>query len=157
MRRAEKEEKKRAQMEKRAALRALQKKEEEEMAKRNKKVAPKKLTRRSIESAAKIRMEAEKLKREKKNALRPQPELQENMNKYLTQEWATSVDQALSALNVEVDQHPERRMKSAHKAFNEVTIPMLKQQFPTLKHSQLKEKAWKMWQNSPENPMNQTQ
>merc|ERR1719150_2874479 len=129
------------------------------MSKRKKNAVPKKLTRRTIASVAEIRMKEEEIKREKnkKGALKPQPKLTENLNRYQTQEWATSVDQALSSLNVatgEVDRHPEKRMKAAHKAFNEVTIPMLKQQFPSLRHSQLKQKAWKLWKTSPENPMN---
>eukprot|EP01060_Flectonema_neradi_P009298 TRINITY_DN16639_c2_g1_i2.p1 TRINITY_DN16639_c2_g1~~TRINITY_DN16639_c2_g1_i2.p1 ORF type:complete len:242 (+),score=84.27 TRINITY_DN16639_c2_g1_i2:52-726(+) len=51
------------------------------------------------------------------------------------------------------DAHPERRRKQAHLAFEEKTIPQLKADNPGLKHSQLKEMCFKLWQKSPENPM----
>ena len=51
------------------------------------------------------------------------------------------------------DDHPERRLKAAHLAFEEKTIPMLKADNPGLKRSQLKELCFKQWQKSPENPM----
>lgn len=69
---------------------------------------------------------------------------------------ATGVDAALGALSLEGDdRHPEKRMKAAHTAYEEKMMEELKQEFPTLKRSQLKEKIFKMWQKAPENPMNQ--
>lgn len=55
--------------------------------------------------------------------------------------------------DVKVDEHPERRMKAAHLAFEGKMIPRLKAENPGLKHSQIKEMVWKEWQKSPENPM----
>jgi len=34
-------------------------------------------------------------------------------------------------------------------------LPNLKLEFPTLKHSQLKERIFEMWKKAPENPDNQ--
>jgi len=41
------------------------------------------------------------------------------------------------------DRHPEKRMKAAFAAWEEERLKELKQEFPTLKMSQLKDKLWK--------------
>lgn len=41
------------------------------------------------------------------------------------------------------DKHPEKRMKAAFKRFEEERMPELKEEYPTLKHSQLQEKLFK--------------
>lgn len=53
------------------------------------------------------------------------------------------------------DRHPERRMKAAFSAFEEGTLPRLKQENPNMRLSQLKQLLKKEWMKSPENPMNQ--
>lgn len=74
------------------------------------------------------------------------------------------------------DRHPERRMKAAYKRFEERELPLLKEEFPTLRRSQLTDMLFRWggsdgvctverrhngriscrkWQRSPENPMNQ--
>lgn len=55
----------------------------------------------------------------------------------------------------DVDRHPERRMKAAFTAFEEVNLPRLKQENPNMRLSQLKQLLKKEWMKSPENPMNQ--
>lgn len=62
-----------------------------------------------------------------------------------------------SSLNEDekVDRHPEKRMKAAFTAFEEVQLPILKKQNPTLRLSQLKQMLKKEWMKSPENPLNQ--
>eukprot|EP00906_Rhabdomonas_costata_P012837 RCo018449 len=75
-------------------------------------------------------------------------------------ELATGLDQALSLMDsatVGSDKHPEKRLAAAHREFEEKTLPLLKTQFPSLKLSQLKEMAWKMWQKDPSNPAVQAQ
>lgn len=70
---------------------------------------------------------------------------------------ARTIDQALSFLEVadtEEDQHPEKRRKAAFLAFEERELPRLKEEKPGLKQSQYREKLFKLWQKSPENPMN---
>ena len=46
-------------------------------------------------------------------------------------------------------------MKSAHLAFEETEIARLKEEKPGLRSSQYKELAFKAWQKSPSNPLNQ--
>ena len=45
-------------------------------------------------------------------------------------------------------------MKAAYAAFEEVRLPILKEQNPTLRLSQLKQLLKKEWTASPENPLN---
>ncbi|KAJ3210027.1 hypothetical protein HDU67_005710 [Dinochytrium kinnereticum] len=54
-----------------------------------------------------------------------------------------------------VEKHPEKRMKSAWAAFEEREMPILKEENPGLRLSQLKQMLQKKWKKSPENPMNQ--
>ena len=60
-----------------------------------------------------------------------------------------------SVREVEVDMHPEKRMKAAYLAFEEKNLPILKQENPNLRLSQLKQLLKKDWAKSPENPLNQ--
>lgn len=53
------------------------------------------------------------------------------------------------------DMHPERRVKAAYAAFEEVNLPRLKAENPNLRLSQLKQMLKKDWMKSPENPLNQ--
>lgn len=41
------------------------------------------------------------------------------------------------------DRNPEKRMKAAHMRFEEERMVELREEYPTLKMSQLKEKIWK--------------
>lgn len=71
---------------------------------------------------------------------------------------ARSLDAALDLLSVsdqELGKHPERRAKAAYKAFEEVMLPQVKEDFPGLKLSQYKQKLSEMWRRSPDNPLNQ--
>lgn len=77
---------------------------------------------------------------------------------------ASNIDDALELLDAatskpataSVEKHPERRMEAAYKRFEELEMPLLKLQNPSLRHSQLKERLYRLWRKSPENPMNQT-
>lgn len=55
----------------------------------------------------------------------------------------------------DVDRHPERRLKAAYAAFEEVNMPRLKIENPNMRLSQLKQLLKKEWMKSPENPLNQ--
>lgn len=70
---------------------------------------------------------------------------------------ARSVEEAVEKLSLDgdVDRHPEKRMKAAYLAYEANNLPILKQENPGLKLSQLKELLWKQWQKAPENPLNQ--
>jgi Coiled-coil domain-containing protein 124 /Oxs1 len=58
---------------------------------------------------------------------------------------------------VEVDRHPEKRMKAAYAAFEEERLPELKAEHPNMRLSQVKQLLWKEWLKSPRNPVNQKQ
>lgn len=86
--------------------------------------------------------------------------LEENLNHALgDRNVATTVDQAISLLQMkehyEKDRNPEKRMKAAFKAYEEVQLPIAKSQYPSLKLSQLKQIIFKEWQKSAENPLNE--
>ncbi|RHY80102.1 hypothetical protein DYB26_016501, partial [Aphanomyces astaci] len=56
---------------------------------------------------------------------------------------ATTIEGALDMLGVndkDPERHPERRMKAAYKAFEEVTMVQLREDFPGLKLSQYKQR-----------------
>ncbi|GMF29532.1 unnamed protein product [Phytophthora fragariaefolia] len=60
---------------------------------------------------------------------------------------ARSLDAALDLLSVgdkELEKHPERRAKAAYKAFEEVMLPQVKEDYPGLKLSQYKQKLSEM-------------
>lgn len=87
--------------------------------------------------------------------------LVENLNRIvLDSTVATTVDDAISLLadcsKAEEDKHPEKRMKAAFKAYEELNLPRLKSENPGLKLSQMKQIIFKEWQKSPDNPMNKS-
>ncbi|XP_061428575.1 coiled-coil domain-containing protein 124 [Lethenteron reissneri] len=86
--------------------------------------------------------------------------LEENINRLVAADDAVearSVDDAIAALSTKenVDHHPERRMKAAYTAYEELHLPRLKKENPNMRLSQLKQVLKKDWMRSPENPMNQ--
>lgn len=76
---------------------------------------------------------------------------------------ASNLDDALlilesantSSTSLNVEKHPERRMKAAFSLFEANEMPKLREEYPTLKHSQLLERLHKLWKKSPDNPFNQ--
>lgn len=77
---------------------------------------------------------------------------------------ASGIDSALEALTMsgssgggggEVDAHPEKRRKAAYLAFETALMPSMREEYPGLKLQQYKQKIFKVWEKSPENPMNQ--
>nr|CCA26492.1 conserved hypothetical protein [Albugo laibachii Nc14] len=120
---------------------------------------PKKMTQAMIQAA---RESEEKLqaKQPGKNDIQFAKESSTNLNRQVkVADEARSIDAALDVLSLSnedaADRHPERRAKAAYKAFEEVTLPELKQDFPGLKLSQYKQKLSDMWRKSPQNPFNQ--
>ena len=70
---------------------------------------------------------------------------------------ASGIDSALANMKLSigvVDDHPEKRMKALHKAFEEKMMPQMKEEYPGLKRSQYLEKIFALWKKSPDNPMN---
>ncbi|OQS04093.1 hypothetical protein THRCLA_03636 [Thraustotheca clavata] len=90
-------------------------------------------------------------------------ELHENKNRVVSDALeATTVEDALALLSTDdkgSERHPERRAKAAYKAFEEATMPQLKEDYPGLKLSQYKQRLSDMvtchWRKSPQNPLNQ--
>ncbi|XP_058807453.1 coiled-coil domain-containing protein 124 [Phymastichus coffea] len=112
-----------------------------------------KVTRAEIVAATEKRNQvAQKNKEEEKP-------IEENLNRIVLEgETAHGIDEAISVLSLkdpDIDRHPERRMKAAFLAFEERMMPILKQQNPTLRLSQLKQLLRKEWMKSTENPFNQ--
>jgi len=60
-----------------------------------------------------------------------------------------------SPKELETDRHPEKRAKAAYAKFEKDMMPMIKEQNPTLRLSQLKQVLWKEWLKSSANPLNQ--
>ncbi|XP_075405012.1 coiled-coil domain-containing protein 124 [Tenrec ecaudatus] len=87
--------------------------------------------------------------------------LEENVNRRVLEEGsveARTVEDAIAVLSVAeeaADRHPERRMRAAFTAFEEVQLPRLKLENPNMRLSQLKQLLKKEWMRSPDNPMNQ--
>ncbi len=75
----------------------------------------------------------------------------------LEQVVASNVDDALKLLGVpgdrEIDFHPEKRMKAAYLEFEEINLPILKQENPNMRLSQLKQLLQRDWMKSPKNPL----
>lgn len=120
-------------------------------------VAPAKVTRAQIEDSLRREQRQEPVEKAKSHLELP---LEENLNRRLQEEGsveARTVEDAIAVLSVaeDADRHPERRMRAAFTAFEEVQLPRLKQENPNMRLSQLKQLLKKEWMRSPDNPMNQ--
>lgn len=92
-------------------------------------------------------------------------ELEENINHVIARELsednvveARTVEDAVAVLSLsesKIDRHPERRLRAAYTTYEEQELPKLRQEYPNLRLSQVKQMVKKNWQKSPDNPMNQ--
>lgn len=133
---------------------------------------------RQAELKAKLESEAAQAAEMQRRKLLAQPELQPNVNDEMLAAQqrdaaqygkgnviaASSIDEALEKLQLEsdaktraaggtIDQHPERRLKAAFRAYEEEHLPILRAENPGLKYSQVKDRLWEQWQKAPENPL----
>lgn len=163
-RKEEKEKKKTEQLERKKEAQKILDEEVAVLASKSggKTPAPAKLTRAEVEVHRLNVVEADKAAvagTVKVNVQEQEPEIEENINRIVIEgDQAHTVDEALNLLSVrevEVDMHPEKRMKAAYLAFEEKNLPILKQENPNLRLSQLKQLLKKDWAKSPENPLNQ--
>ncbi|XP_069864079.1 coiled-coil domain-containing protein 124 isoform X2 [Dipodomys merriami] len=120
--------------------------------------APGKVTRAQIEDTLRRDQHREEPAEKAKSHL--EVPLEENLNRRPSEEGrveARTIEDAIAVLSVaeEADRHPERRMRAAFAAFEEVQLPRLKQENPNMRLSQLKQLLKKEWLRSPDNPMNQ--
>lgn len=148
---------------KKAEKKALEEKDALSMEAKNTKIKADKRTQADLQ-ARKDAQEAQRAKEREieakaKARIVDQIDLTDNMNHQMAAEdWAGGIDNALSDLSMkedEKDSKPEKRQKAAYNKFCEHALPVMKADFPDLKHSQLKEKIWAEWQKSPLNPNNQ--
>ncbi|EZA62609.1 Coiled-coil domain-containing protein [Ooceraea biroi] len=146
------EKKRQQQLEKKAEAKALL---EQEMAtiKVGGKQSASKITRAEIVAVTEKRNQVALKKKEEENPI------EENLNRLtLEGEIAQNIDEAISILSTkdpEIDRHPEKRLKAAFASFEEKMMPIIKEQNPTLRLSQLKQVLRKEWMKSAENPLNQ--
>ncbi|XP_051232840.1 coiled-coil domain-containing protein 124 [Dicentrarchus labrax] len=124
-----------------------------------------KVTRAQIEDV----LQNEKMQQEQQEQLELKPKekshletpLEENVNRIIPEEGtieARTIEDAIAVLSTgpeDVDHHPERRMKAAFAAYEEVNMPRLKKENPNMRLSQLKQQLKKEWMKAPENPLNQ--
>lgn len=156
-RKEDKEKKRVEQLEKKKELQKLHD-EEMESIKVKKPATVDKMTRTQIaERLEKERIAAAAAAEKEKEETHLDKPLEENLNKLQLEGEARSVEAALSVLSEKeaaVDHHPEKRMKAAYKKYEDTNLPILKQENPSMKLSQLKHMLWKDWMKSPDNPLN---
>nr|XP_033788644.1 coiled-coil domain-containing protein 124-like [Geotrypetes seraphini] len=157
-RKGEKEKKRLDHLErKKEAQRLLEEEDLKIKGKINKAGAPGKVTRAQIEETLQKEESEEAVPKPKSHLETP---LEENVNRKVLEEGmveARTIEDAIAVLSMgdELDCHPERRMKAAFTAYEELTLPRLKQKNPNMRLSQLKQLLKKEWMKSPDNPMNQ--
>ncbi|GAA49943.1 coiled-coil domain-containing protein 124, partial [Clonorchis sinensis] len=120
-----------------------------------------KLTQAQI-AAARANLAAQLAALNKKNQEQSEQELAPNPNRVeVDGAEARTVEDAIAILNVDddstmdLDRHPERRLKAAYSAYEEKMLPILREENPGLRISQLKQLIFKKFQTAPENPKNQ--
>ncbi|XP_043946568.1 coiled-coil domain-containing protein 124 [Protopterus annectens] len=161
-RKEEKEKRRLEQLERKKELQRLLEEEDSKLKGRAvKPVAPAKVTRAQIEETLKKdHTQQEKDQEVEKTKSHLEVPLEENINRIVLEEGtveARTIEEAIAVLSTseDLDRHPERRMKAAFAAFEEVNLPRLKNENPNMRLSQLKQLLKKEWMKSPENPMNQ--
>ncbi|XP_053320369.1 coiled-coil domain-containing protein 124 [Spea bombifrons] len=157
-RKEEKEKRRLEQLERKKEAQRLLEEEDAKVKGKPQKSEPSKVTRAQIEET--LRKEGEHKSTVENPKTHLQMPLEENLNRRVLEEGeveARTVEDAIAALSVskELDRHPERRMKAAFAAYEEISLPRLKQENPNMRLSQLKQLLKKEWMKSPENPMNQ--
>eukprot|EP01070_Trichotokara_eunicae_P003396 Trichotokara_eunicae@DN3344_c0_g1_i6.p1 len=67
----------------------------------------------------------------------------------------SNVDSVVAGLALPGQGDPEKKRKAIWKAYEADNLQLLREEFPTLKRSQLLDKLQKMWMKAPENPANE--
>ncbi|XP_039910162.1 coiled-coil domain-containing protein 124 isoform X2 [Hirundo rustica] len=161
-RKEEREKRRLEQVERRKELQRLLEEEDSKLkGKTPKQGNPGKITRAQIEENVRKEQQqkenADAVEKEKSHLELP---LEENLNRRVPEEGAVearSIEDAIAALSVSqpLERHPERRLRAAFAAFEELQLPRLKRDNPNMRLSQLRQLLKKEWMKSPENPMNQ--
>ncbi|KAL9825432.1 coiled-coil domain-containing protein 124 isoform 1-T2 [Geothlypis trichas] len=162
-RKEEREKRRLEQLERRKELQRLLEEEDSKLkGKSPKQGNPGKITRAQIEE----NVRKEQQQRENTDAAGEKEKshlelpLEENLNRRLPEEGsveARSIEDAITALSVSqpLERHPERRLRAAFAAFEELQLPRLRRDNPNMRLSQLRQLLKKEWMRSPENPLNQ--
>ncbi|XP_063003125.1 coiled-coil domain-containing protein 124 [Elgaria multicarinata webbii] len=159
-RKEEREKRRLEQVERKKELQRLLEEEDAKLkGKQPKPLAPGKVTRAQIDEAL-LKDQKENGDAVEKQKSHLELPLEENINRRVPEEGAVearTIEDAIAVLSVgeDLDRHPERRMKAAFTAFEEVHLPRFKQENPNMRLSQLKQLLKREWMKSPENPMNQ--
>ncbi|XP_001364547.2 coiled-coil domain-containing protein 124 [Monodelphis domestica] len=161
-RKEEKEKRRLEQLERKKELQRLLEEEDSKLkGKSPKPLTPGKVTRAQIEET--LRRDQQQKENEEtveKPKSHLEVPLEENVNRRVPEDGsveARTIEDAIAVLSVndDSDRHPERRMKAAFTAFEELHLPRLKKENPNMRLSQLKQLLKKEWMRSPDNPMNQ--
>ncbi|XP_054159194.1 coiled-coil domain-containing protein 124-like [Oppia nitens] len=158
-RKDEKEKKKQEVMDRKATNRAAYVEEMDQL--KGKKIAepkPQKVSRFDINE--KLEKQNQEKQNDNKEPTVTELPIEENVNRLVADDDgnARSVEDAIALLSTkddDVDRHPEKRMKAAYTAFEEIHLDRLKKENPNLRLSQLKQMLKKDWMKSPDNPLNQ--
>ncbi|XP_068027044.1 coiled-coil domain-containing protein 124 [Melanerpes formicivorus] len=160
-RKEEREKRRLEQLERKKELQRLLEEEDSKLkGKSPKQGTPGKVTRAQIEeSIKKEQQQKESTETVEKEKTHLEVPLEENINRRSLEEGsveARTIEDAIAVLSVaDADRHPERRLRAAFGAFEELHLPRLKQENPNMRLSQLKQLLKKEWMRSPDNPMNQ--
>lgn len=169
-RKKEAEEKRLQSLQRKNEIRAMEEKEREELTKKYGNKGQAKITKAEIERTKQREIAERQREEAKKKKEELEIPLEENINQIMRAEDlklaalgeenahvnARSVEEALEQLGgSEIDKNPEKRLRAAFSAYESVQLPILREENPSLKLSQVKEMLWKQWQKAPENPLNQ--
>ncbi|XP_056368695.1 coiled-coil domain-containing protein 124 isoform X4 [Oenanthe melanoleuca] len=161
-RKEEREKRRLEQLERRKELQRLLEEEDSKLkGKSPKQGNPGKITRAQIEeNVRREQQQKENTDAAEKEKSHLELPLEENLNRRLPEEGAVearSIEDAIAALSVSqpLERHPERRLRAAFAAFEELQLPRLKRDNPNMRLSQLRQLLKKEWMRSPENPLNQ--
>lgn len=157
-----KEDKEKKREEQLAKKKELQKMVEDEMdsIKTTKLKTQAKVTRAQIAAEQeRQRQETETAAEKEASLVHDEVPLEENVNRLVPEgDEARNVEDAITMLSMkepDADRHPEKRMKAAYQKFEDENLPILKQENPNMRLSQLKQMLKKDWMKSPQNPLNQ--
>ena len=101
-----------------------------------------------------LRLAQEEAMRKKGVVLQGDDLMRANRNRDATEDSATGLDNALNMLGME-EKEKSKNLKVLFNEFSERETPKVRADNPGLKLSQVKERVFRAWEKSPENPKNQ--
>ncbi len=101
-----------------------------------------------------LRLAQEEAMRKKGVVLQGDDLMRANRNRDATEDSATGLDNALNMLGVE-EKEKSKNLKVLFNEFSERETPKVRADNPGLKLSQVKERVFRAWEKSPDNPKNQ--